>query len=155
MSEARDYFEDVRQAAKRCERTRRMLQAMEVHEQSSGAGLGGRVSGGGNNDPMCRVDSRIDKEALWHRRIADDEKLLDEATSVLYGEHYDGSGGVDAALGSEYADVLWWRYLAAESWGVVAKAVGTSRTKATELANVALEYVDSVGLYAARQGAEA
>ena len=60
--------------------------------------------------------------------------------------------GIDAALGSVYADVLWWRYLAAESWDDVARMVGYSPRRCAELQAIAFDYVDSVGVDGAIRG---
>ena len=150
---ARDFFDAVAVAAKERERTRSMLARMEAMEKASGSGLGGRVSGGGSSDPMARVDARIDREAVWHRRMTECEAMLNEAEAVIYGA--DGRAGVALALGSVYADVLWWRYVAAEKWPVVAAMVGKDRKTCTIYRNTALDYVDSVGLEAAARGEEA
>lgn len=149
---ARDFFDAVAVAAKDRERTRAMLARMEAMEQASGSGLGGRVAGG-KADPMARTDARIDSEAVWHRRMSECEALMDRAEAVIYG--VDGRAGVALALGSVYADVLWWRYVAAEKWPVVAVAVGKDRKTCTIYRNTALDYVDSVGLEAAARGEEA
>ena len=150
--DARGLFETARAAAQECERTRRMLRAMEDAEGATGGGMGARVSRGSVSDPMRRVDARIDKEALWQRRIEDNERVMDRATCVLYGAEQDGRGGIDAALGSVYADVLWWRYLAAESWDDVARMVGYSPRRCAELQAIAFDYVDSVGVAGAIRG---
>lgn len=150
---ARDLFTAARDAAAECERTRRMLQAMEDAETGGGSAMGARVSRGSVGDPMRRVDARIDKERVWFARIEANESLMDFATCVLYGRDQDGRGGVNAALGGAYADVLWWRYLAVEPWATVARMVGYSRRRCMELQAVAFDYVDSVGIYDAITGA--
>lgn len=149
---ARDLFEAAREAAVECERTRRMLQEMEAGEGVAGGGLGMRVSRGSTSDPMRRTDARIDHENVWRRRIAEDERLMDYATSVLYGAEQDGRGGVDALLGTAYADILWWRYLAAAPWAVVARMVDYSVRRCAELHAVALDFVDANGIRATIAG---
>lgn len=149
---ARELFGDARTAAIECERTRRMLQAMEDTEGPTGGGMGPRVSRGAVSDPMRKVDARIDKEAVWRRRIEENERLMDYATGVCYGEQQDGRGGVDALLGAAYADVLWWRHLAAESWDEVARVVGYSPRRCAELQAVAFDFIDANGIRATIAG---
>lgn len=149
---ARELFDAAREAAIECERTRRMLQAMEDAEGATGGGMGPKVSRGSTSDPMRRVDARIDREAVWHRRIEEDERVMDYATGVCYGGETDGKGGVDALLGTAYADILWWRYLAAESWDTVARMVGYSPRRCAELQAIALDFVDANGIRATIAG---
>lgn len=125
---------------------------MEDAEGPTGGGMGPRVSSGTVSDPMRRVDARIDKEGVWARRIAEDERLMDHAVRVVYGADQDGRGGVDALLGATYADILWWRYLAAESWEGVARAVGYSARRCVELRDIALDFVDANGIAATIAG---
>ena len=129
-----------------------MLIAMETTEQSVGTALGMKVDSGSISDPMRRVDARIDKESRWHQRIEEDERLMDLATSVCYGRDQDGKGGLSLLLGMLYADILWWRYLAAESWETVARMVGYSPRRCAELQAIALDFVDANGIRATIAG---
>lgn len=128
-----------------CERTRRMLLAMELREGGSG-GDGAKVSGGSVSDPMRRVDARLDMEAQWGVRIEENEQLMDYATSVLYGRDQDGKGGVSLLLGMLYADVIWWHYLGCETWARTGDIVGYSPQRCKALRDIAFDFVDGLGL---------
>lgn len=140
---ARDLFESAHDAAWECERCRRQLLAMR---ESSGAGSDIHVSRGSISDPMARVDRIIDREARWESIIERDEALMDYATAVLYGRDQDGNGGVDALLGSVYADVLWWHYLALETWERVGRIVHYSPERCKQLRDIAFDVIDANGL---------
>lgn len=139
---ARDLFDAARDAAIECERCRRQLEAM----RESGGGSDVHVSRGSVSDPMARVDRIIDQEARWESVIERDERLMDLATSVLYGEDQMGSGGVHALLGSVYADILWWHYLALEKWDRVGEIVHYSPQRCKQLRNVAFDLIDAHGI---------
>lgn len=141
---ARNLFDAARSAAMECERTRRMLLAMELREGGSG-GEGAKVNGGSVSDPMRRVDARLDMEAQWGARIEENEQLMDYATCVLYGRDQDGKGGITALLGSACADALWWHYLGCETWVIAAHMVGYSDKWCKQMRSVAFDLIDSVG----------
>lgn len=149
--EARDLFDAARAAAMENERTRRMLMEMELRETGGGSS-DVKISRGSISDPMRRVDARIDKEALWGTRIEENERLMDYATCVLYGENQDGKGGVCALLGSAYADVLWWHYLGCETWKRVGEIVYYSERRCKQIRDIAFDLVDSIGVDAAIAG---
>lgn len=143
---ARDLFDAARDAAMECERIRRMLLAMEESELSSGGGGGVKVSAGSISDPMRRVDARLDKEAVWHARIEEDERLMGVATRICYGRDEDGKGGLSLLLGMLYADVVWWHYLGCETWARTGDIVGYSAQRCKALRDIALDFVDGLGL---------
>lgn len=151
---ARDLFDAARDAAMECERTRQMLLRMEhAAEGIGGASFEPRVRTTSEPDRMgSRVAALIDREDAWRARIEEDERLMDHAVRVIYGADQDGRGGVDALLGATYADILWWRYLAAESWEGVARAVGYSARRCVELRDIALDFVDANGIRATIAG---
>lgn len=143
---SRDLFEAARSASKENDRTSRMLAEMEEAEGLRGAGTGARVASGSIGDPMARTDARVDSEAAWHRRIEENCELINLASAVLYGRWYDGSGGIDSLLSGKHADVLWWYYLACESWSVVAEKVGYSQQRCMQLRDEAFDTIDSYGV---------
>lgn len=152
FASARDLFDAARDAALECDRTRRMLMAMESAEQTAGSQLGAKVSHGSISDPMRRVDARIDRESALYQRIEEDEALMDAATRVLYGAEQDGNGGVCAMLGTVYADVLWWHYLACETWLRTGAIVGYSQQHCKRFRDVAFELIDAHGIAAVIAG---
>lgn len=140
--DARELFECARDAARDAESKLRILKAMEAAEGPRGSG--GSTGGGGASDPMARVDERIVREQGWAKRIEEDYELVDAACAVLYGRDF--QGGLDKLLGTAYADVLYFRYLAYESWDTVAERVGYSARQCFRMHDVALDFVDSNGV---------
>ena len=145
---ARDLFDAARDAAMECERTRQMLLRMEhAAEGIGGASFEPRVRTTSEPDRMgSRVAAMIDREDAWRARIEEDERVMAFACRVLYGADEVGGGGVDTLLGSAYADVLWWRYLAAEQWDEVARLMAFSVRHVIDLAGTALDFVDANGI---------
>ena len=150
-SSARDLFEASRDAAKECRAARIQLERLE----SSRFGGSGSVAGGGRGgrhdvNGMGATIALVDFQELMRRRIADDTELMELATAVAYGE--DGRGGVAALMGSGHADVLCWRYIAAETWERCARACNITRATAVRRAQEAFDVVDALGFERAIEG---
>lgn len=143
---ARDLFGAARDASLEMTRTMLQLEAMEARRHIKGQGYSG-MPHGQRADVNCTAASiaLIDREEMLRSRIRDDEELLDLACQVAYGADGRG-GGVSALLGSVYADVLFWRYCAGESWDTVARECGQSKRTALRYAEVALDAIDAYGL---------
>lgn len=150
---AREYFERVRDASIELDRACRTLERMrsQVGVKTQRYDSPG-VRGGGDADPMARVDGIIDYERVMERRMEDDRALLHEAATVLYGE--DGRGGVSKGMGSAYADAVYHRACDARTWDSCARIMFMSRGKVQQLFDAALDYVDSAGMDGAVAGAE-
>lgn len=142
-SDARDFFESVRDASREAERTRLTLLRMEAREGVRAQGYEPRVSVGGEHDRMAHTDSRIDYEARMAERIEEDYALLDLACRVLYGEE-SGKGGVDRLMGSAVADCISFRYVDARPWGEVAALLGYSRWSRRSLRDLCQQGFDAV-----------
>ncbi|MBQ9002379.1 MAG: hypothetical protein IJ087_11045 [Eggerthellaceae bacterium] len=54
--------------------------------------------------------------------------------------------GVRDGLGDKYADVLEWRYIDCRTWNYIRDEYGVSRQTGNRRANVAFDWVDSVGV---------
>lgn len=148
---SRELFEAARDAAGESERTLVQLRRMEESEQRLGGGIVAAVSRGEAPDPRRRTDERLDLEAMMGRRLEEDDRLMDFATTLLYGEKR-GEGGVAALLGTDYADLLWWRYLGRESWERASQAAGWSRRAARRKAEEAFDLMDALGAEHVREG---
>ena len=59
---------------------------------------------------------------------------------------------MDALLGSQYADAMWWRFCAAESWRVVADRVGLSERWCQDACEASMDQVDAYGIRAMLDG---
>lgn len=153
-SNARDFFEAVRDASREAERTRLTLMQMEAREGVRAQGYEPRVSVGGERDRMAHTDSRIDYEARMAERIEADYALIDLACRVLYGEE-SGKGGVDALMGSAVADCISFRYVDARPWPEVAALMGYSRWSRRSLRDLCqrgFDRIDSLGWERAIEG---
>ena len=144
---ARDFFESVRAASIDVDRCRRQLERLEARARSLGGG-GFEPRTRSTPDPH-RMEGRIaaymDMDAQLDARMEADYALIDRACRVIYGPDEDGRGGVASHFAPVYADVLWWRYCAAEDWRHVARAVDYSISQARMLASTALAWIDECG----------
>ena len=147
---ARDLFEAVRKASRDAGRISRQLKAMEAREGVRAQGYEPRGRSGRLADVTDRVDARMDFEEAKRAQLEADYEAIDAACEVLYGT--DGRSGLWLAMGGEYADVLWWRYLADATWDAVSRMVGRSATWCKQACWVALDEIDSVGLEATVAG---
>ena len=153
-SNAREFFETVREASREAERTRLTLMQMEACEDVRAQTYAERVSMGGERDHMAHTDSRIDYEARMSERIEQDYALLDMACAVLYGRE-SGKGGVDALMGSAVADCISFRYVDARPWSEVAVLLGYSRWSRRSLRDMCqrgFDRIDSLGWERAIEG---
>ncbi len=136
-------MEECRRCSAECERARLALERMESREGPRAQGYQPRVTGAASSG-MGATDARIDYEERMRARLRRDYHVVDLACSVIYGD--EDSGGVGALLGDRYADCLWWRFCACETWHVVAERCGMSESWCRAAVPVALETVDSYGL---------
>lgn len=146
-SNARDFFETVREASREAERTRLTLLRMEAREGVRAQGYESHGRSGHRTDAMARTDSRIDYEARMAERIEADYALLDMACAVLYGRE-SGKGGVDALMGSAVADCISFRYVDARPWKEVAALMGYSHASWHALRDMCqrgFDAIDSLG----------
>ena len=147
-STAYELFEAARDAAQQNDSMRRRIERMELAEQRSSQGE--PISRGSIADRMARVDARLDMEGEFAQAMAENWELVDYASEVLYGEG--GRAGLASALGIQYADAIWWRYLANCKWDDVAEACKvTARTCQTRV-QVGMDFIDSNGIEATRAG---
>ena len=145
-SNARDFFESVREASREAERTRLTLIQMEAREGARAQTYAERISVGGERDRMAATDSRIDYEARMAERIEADYRLLDMACAVLYGRE-SGKGGVDALMGSAVADCISFRYVDARPWSEVAALMGYSRWSRNSLRDLCQQGFDAIDFF--------
>lgn len=145
---AYELFEAARDAAQQNESMRRRIERMEMAEQSSGQGE--PVSKGSIADRMARIDARLDLEEDFRQAMDENWALIDHATSVLYGA--DMQTGLAKAFGIQYADAIWWRYLAAAKWDDVADALSISRRTAVSRVQVGIDFIDANGIEATIAG---
>ena len=144
---ARDFFESVREAARDLAKAESELAGLEERRLSLGGHGTMAVSGSGAdvNGTAASV-AYLDREMALHRRVEEDRALVRFANEVV--------DGIDLGIGSRFADVVWHRACAGETWPQVARSVKLSKSTCCRCYSVAMDYVDSVGFVSARQGAE-
>lgn len=141
---ARQYFEEVREAARDAERIRKQLVSLEQEAlRIAGPSFEPSRRGVGNRDTMGRRVARyVDTEDRLHRRMESDYAVIDQATAILYGPEQDGQGGVAEGCGMVHGDVLWWRWLADSPWKQVASVLALSRTTVQGMERAAFAWLD-------------
>lgn len=142
-----DLFEAARAASLDIESTRRKMERVEQMRAAEGmrAQSYEAVGRGGVSDPTSRIDRRIDLEGIYERRLDEDYELVALADMVIYGRE-SGAAGVERLMGPDYADVLHFRYCAAETWGTVSDRVGKSASWCKIAAQAAIDQVDAYGI---------
>ena len=139
---AKEYFEGIRAEVVKTDTAREMLARMKAREGVKAQSY--QTGGSGDmRDPMDSVSNRIDFEGKLRQRIADAERVLDEACEVLYGS--DGRGGLAKLKGTHYADAICMYYCQAETWGEIADIMQCSQKWCRKLCEVAFDYIDRVG----------
>lgn len=143
--DAREYFERARAARRLIDGAAARLEAMRAREgaraQAYGPGGGARA-----DDGMAAVDARIDYEAAVAREIGGYRADVADARAVC--------AGVRAANPRHplWGDALELRYLEDMPWDALAAALAVSTRTAQAEARSALDWVDLVGIAAARAG---
>lgn len=144
--DAREYFEAARAAQSAIDRRYRIIESMRSREsvRAQRYDVIGK-GGGGNRDAMRAIDARMDAEASARAEIAQLASEVEDARAVC--------AGVRAANPTQrWGDVLECRYLECMDWRHVALAMDMSERQAHADHDAALEWVDLVGIAAARDG---
>lgn len=149
---ARELFEAAREAVRDVERVDRMLENMEAREGLRAHPIAVSRHGAGHSDPMKPTDARIDAEAAAHRRMEEDCAIIDLANALCYGRWYDGRGGVDALLGTMYADCLYWVYLSGEKMGTITRILQRNNSTVHTMNRTSFETLDAYGIQRAIDG---
>jgi len=138
---AREYFEQAREAQRSIDRRISSLESMCSRE-----GVRAQRKSLGIRDVMARTDARMDAERYAMDEIQELDAEVSDARRVCRG--------IRAANPNHkiWGDILEFRYLEDMPWRRLADAMGISvRTAQVEHA-AALDWVDSVGIAAARSG---
>lgn len=142
---ALEFFEGVRTAATEADRTWRELSVMQASEGVKTQRYASAVAPGSNHDVMGLVDKRIDYERKLYRQLEQDYALIGTACEVLFGEDCKGSGGIERLLGSDYASVLYWRYIGHMNTREVSELIGCSHMTCIRMTNISIETCESLG----------
>ncbi len=153
-SDAREFFEAVREASREAERTRLTLMQMEAREGVRAQGYEAQGSSGHMSDRTASTDARMDYEERMRERLEEDYALIDLACRVLYGEE-SGKGGVEALMGSAVTDAISFRYVDARPWKEVAALMGYSHASWHALRDMCqrgFDAIDALGWERAIEG---
>lgn len=142
---AREYFQAARDAALAQRRLAARVAAMRASEGMRAARFDGMPRASGASDPMDAVASRIDAEADARRDMAAYARTLADARALCRGVRR-------ANPSMRWGDVLEARYCDAMDWATVARVCYVSESRARADASAAMDWVDMVGIAAAREG---
>jgi hypothetical protein len=141
---AREYFEQARAYQRTIGRRLAVLESMRERECVRAQRYG--VSGhGGAADAMARTDARLDAEAGFAREIGAYESEITRARAVCLGTRR-------ANPVQRWGDALELHFIEDMPWRQTAQALGVSERQAQTDVSCALDWVDSVGIDAAREG---
>ena len=144
--DAREYFGNARSAQSAIDRRYRIIESMRAREavRAQRYDVIGK-GGGGTHDAMAATDARIDAEAAARAEIVQLATEVEDARAVC--------AGVRAANPTQrWGDVLECRYIECMDWRHVAQAMDMSERQAHTDLDAALDWVDLVGIAAARDG---
>lgn len=144
--DAREYFGNALAAQSAIDRRYRIIESMRAREavRAQRYDVIGK-GGGGTHDAMAATDARIDAEAAARAEIAQLATEVEDARAVC--------AGVRAANPTQrWGDVLECRYIECMDWRHVAQAMDMSERQAHTDLDAALDWVDLVGIAAAREG---
>ena len=144
LSPARDYFDEVRNAALELERTTMQLEALRLHATDSGDQFAPKVSATPNDiDGSSKIASRMDRRAQLEERHRRYSRVLQAAWNVVYENN---GGGIARGVSDQVADAVWMRSIMGCKWQAVAAELMCSVPTAQGLYDAAMDYLDSVGL---------
>lgn len=143
---AREYFEAARAAQRHIDGRLAAIRAMREREGARAQSYEAIGRGGGASDPMRATDARIDAEARARSELAECERAVEDARAVC--------AGVRAANPNHpaWGDVLELRYVELFEWDRIGRALDLTGSGVRQACRAALDWVDSVGLAAAREG---
>lgn len=143
---AREYFEGVRSSQRRIDGRLAAIMAMREREGVRAQGYEAIGRGAAAADPMGAVAARMDAEDRARRELDALEREVAEARAVC--------AGVRAANPSHplWGDSLELYYIELMSWEEIGRYLGCTGSAVRKASYAALEWVDSVGISAAREG---
>lgn len=149
---ARDFFESVKAASQEAWRTHLALERMQNSELLRSSSIAGGASGSKSDvNGTRKTVARLDFEDKMRSRIEADYELIDQAHEVIYGTGEFG-GGIDALLGSAYADCMYWRYMDGATWRKVSDMTNLGESTCRYYVEASLDACDAYGLEAVAKG---
>lgn len=142
---AREYFESASAAQRHIDALYRKIGAMRAREGTRSHGFEA-VAGGGDPDPMRATDARMEAEEEARGEIAECDALIADAREVCRGIR---RANVRHPL---WGDCIELHFIELMPWKQVGNAFGITESGARHNAYEGLDWVDMVGLAAAREG---
>lgn len=146
----REFLEAVRSHALDARRLRGRLARMAASEGARAASLTSSHGGTGDVSGMARTDARIDLEAQWADRLADDDAHVADLRELCYGAG--GHDGIAALRDPAVADAIWFRFGRCKTWADVSGIIGYGVRWCQDRTCTACEAVDFVGFERAADG---
>lgn len=142
--DAREYLAGVRDAVLELERTDLQLQALRLHSQDSGDMFAPRVASTPKDvDGSAKMAAMMDRQAVLERR----RQVCVNARQSVWRIAYGGpEGGLERALGPQYADVVWMRVGQALKWDAIGPVLDCTVPTVRRWYETACDYLDSVGI---------
>lgn len=143
---AREYFEQARADQRRIDAVLARIRSMAAREGVRAQSYEAIGRGSGASDPMRLTDARMDAEAAARSELAGYEEGVADARAVC--------AGVRRANPSHplWADSLELHYIELMGWDEIGRYLGCTGGAVRKASYAALEWVDSVGIAAAREG---
>ena len=143
---AREFFESARAAQRRIDGRLAAIRAMREREGARAQSYEAIGRGGGASDPMRATDARIDAEAAARDELAALEAEVEDARAVCRG--------VRIANPSHplWGDAIELHYIELMGWAEIGRYLGCTGEAVRRAAYAALDWIDMVGIAAAREG---
>lgn len=143
---AREYFESARAAQRRIDGRLAAIRAMREREGARAQSYEAIGRGSGASDPMRATDARLDMEARARAELAGCERAVSDARAVCRG--------IRAANPSHplWGDAIELHYIELMGWAEIGRYLGCTGEAVRRAAYAALDWVDMVGIAAAREG---
>ena len=142
---AREYFEQARACQRSIDRRLAVIESMREREQVRAQRYDALGHGSYASDARGLTDARLDMERAAEREVAELGAAVDDARAVCRGVRR-------ANPHTRWGDVLELRYCEDMQWKQVAHSLGITDRQARADVSGALEWVDLVGIAAARTG---
>lgn len=143
---SREFFSSAMSAQRHIDGRLAAIRAMREREGVRAQGYEAIGHGSGVSDPMRQTDARIDAESAARRELVEYEREVEDARRVCRG--------VRAANPSHpiWGEALELRYIELMTWDEIGRYLGLSGSGVRQAAYAALDWIDMVGIAAAREG---
>ena len=143
---AREYFEQARADQRRIDAVLTRIRSMAAREGARAQSYEAIGRGSGDSDPMRAVDARMDAEMSARAELSRYESGIADARAVC--------AGVRAANPSHplWGDAIELHYIELMGWAEIGRYLGCTGEAVRRAAYAALDWVDMVGIAAAREG---